>query len=316
MNDYIIKLRQFLESNNSDAILINSADEFLSEYNILQLNSRYKVTGFSGSMGDCIVTKDKVYQIVDGRYHEQADNEVNHNIVTVLKMQQGSSPVNEILGILNENSTLTVTTNKISVSFYEKLFEKAKEKNICIKNINNDPIDDLSQNDYTNVSLTLVNKNISGLSEEEKFQYFSSKLKNNQILLVTTPVNFAYLTNLRNYDFPYSSAPRAKAVVSKNKIVLFSNSTIPFDFKGLEVKKLSEFKNYIENLENKEILIDKTTISQSDCMCINLSNKIIDSNIFEIKSEKNNNEIAHLKESFIKTDKVLKKMEDLINSEK
>ena len=80
MKNRVKELRNFIKSKNADAILINSADDFLSEYNILPLNSRYKVTGFSGSMGDCIVTSDNVYQIADGRYHEQADKEVDHNV--------------------------------------------------------------------------------------------------------------------------------------------------------------------------------------------------------------------------------------------
>ena len=99
MTDYISLLRKFLKSNNSDAILINSSDDFLSEYNKLSQNSRYKVTGFSGSMGDCIVTEDKVFLFVDGRYHEQADNEVNHDVVTVIKLQQGESNLQYIADV-------------------------------------------------------------------------------------------------------------------------------------------------------------------------------------------------------------------------
>lgn len=220
MINHINNLRKFLESNNADAILINSADEFLSEYNILPLNSRYKITGFSGSMGDCIVTKENIYQIVDGRYHEQADNEVNHEIVTVLKMQQGSSPVSEIIKVLPKNSSLLVTANKVSAKFCETLEEKAVQKNIKLIYINTDPVDDLSQNTYTNVKLTLVPKEITKFSAEEKFQKFASKLKENEVLAVTLPVNFAYLTNLRNYDFPYSAAPRAKALLTKKELTI------------------------------------------------------------------------------------------------
>ena len=110
-------LRQILEKENAYAILINSADEFLSEYNILSLNSRYKVTNFSGSMGECIVTKDRVYQIADGRYHEQADNEVDHSTTTVLKMEQGGSQSDEIVKVLKKNSTLLVCSGKVSSAF-------------------------------------------------------------------------------------------------------------------------------------------------------------------------------------------------------
>lgn len=314
MNNHIIELRKFLKSHNADAILINSADEFLSEYNILPLNSRYKVTAFSGSMGDCIVTENNVYQIVDGRYHEQADNEVNHEVVTVLKMQQGSSPIKEIVSVLDENSTLLVTANKVSAAFCEKLHTTCNEKGIKIKCLNNDPIDSIGQNTYTNVNMVEIPTTITHLSTEEKFKDFASKLKKNQVLLVTLPVNFAYLTNLRNYDFPYSAAPRAKAILTHSELTIFTDSKIPFKFDGLNVEPLSSFRKHIAQLLGKEILVDKSTISQSDFMQIHPANKIAETDIFDIKAEKYDSEIQHLKNAFGKTDRVLKKMDDLINS--
>lgn len=314
MNECISTLRKFLLDSATDAILINSSDEFLSEYNILPRNSRSKVTGFSGSMGDCIVTQNNVYQIADGRYHQQADNEVDSDVVTVIKMQQGSSPINEIVSVLEKNSSLAVVANKVSADFCEKLQKRCDEKNIKIKYLSSDPLEDLSQNSYTNVELIRVSDEIASLSPKEKFEYFSSKLSEKQVLLVTVPTDFAYLTNLRNYDFPYSSAPRAKAVVTKTGVILFTNSKIPYDFEGLSVEPLDKFKNVLSKFIGKEILTDKSTISQVDFMQIHPSNKILPTDIFDIKSEKFDSEIESLKLAFSRTDRVLKRMDDLINS--
>ncbi len=316
MINQIIALRKFLKSQKVSAILINSADEFLSEYNILSLNSRYKVTGFSGSMGDCIVGENKVFQIADGRYHEQADNEVNHDIVTVLKMQQGSSPISEIVKALDKNSTLLLTANKVSALFCENLMQKCKEKNIKLKYINNDPVDDLAQNSYTNVKMELVSDEITKISPEEKFKRFAKKLKDNEVLVVTSPVNFAYLTNLRNYEFPYSSAPRAKAILTNKSMMIFTDSKIPFNFEGLKIKKLSHFKRNLARIKDSVILLDKSSVSQADFMQIHSTNIVRNSNIFDVKSQKYDTEITHLKSAFARTDKVLKKMNKLINSSK
>lgn len=316
MKNSVQILRNFLDVEKADAILINSADEFLSEYNILPLNSRYKVTNFSGSMGDCIVTKDKIYQIADGRYHEQADNEVNHDIVSVLKMKQGSSPINEIVSVLKKDSTLLVTANKVSAKFCENLSKAALKKNISIKYSNTDPLDDISQNNYTNVNLIEVSSKITKYNAEEKFHKFASKLKDNEVLTVTVPVNFSYLTNLRNYDFPYSAAPRAKAILTNKSLTLFTNSKIPYSFDGLHVKKLSEFRTELSKIENKTVLVDKASVSQADFAQISPSNKVKNTNIFDIKSQKYNSEIEHLKSAFYRTDKVLAKMDKLISSNK
>jgi Xaa-Pro aminopeptidase len=315
MNSKVLKLRQILEEKEADAILINSADEFLSEYNILQNNSRYKITNFSGSTGDCVVTKDKIFQIVDGRYYQQADNEVNLDFVTVIKMQQGSSPIKEIVEILDSKSTLLITANKVSALFCEKLSEKSKEKDIKIKYLNIDPVDDEGQNTYTNVELQVVPTEIVHLSLKEKFRYFAKNLTDNQVLFVTVPTDFAYLTNLRNYDFPYSSAPRAKAIVTNKDLTIFTNSKIPYTFECLKIKRLQDFRKTITQILGKEIFADKNTLSQSDFMSIHSSNKILSTNVFDKKSEKFDSEITHLKSAFERTDRVLKKMNDLINSD-
>ena len=314
MKNRVKELRNFIKSKNTDAILINSADDFLSEYNILPLNSRYKVTGFSGSMGDCIVTSDNVYQIADGRYHEQADKEVDHNVVTVLKMQQGSSPIEEILNVLDKNSTLILTANKVPMQFCQTLEKKAAKKKIKISYILNDPIEDLAQNKYTNVKVVEIPKSITKYSAEEKFKKL--KLKDNEVLLITNPVDFAYFTNLRNFDFPYSAAPRAKAIVTNNEFEIFTDSKIPLKFDGLKIHKLSTFRKHLANIREKSILVDKGALSQADFMQIHSSNKLKSSKIFELKSQKYNTEIVHLKSAFARTDKVLKKMDDLINSNK
>lgn len=314
MNNRVKELRNFIKSKNADAILINSADDFLSEYNILPLNSRYKVTGFSGSMGDCIVTSDNVYQIADGRYHEQADKEVDHNVVTVLKMQQGSSPIEEILNVLDKNSTLILTANKVSMQFCQTFEKKAAKKKIKISYIFNDPIEDLAQNKYTNLKVVEIPKSITKYSAEEKFKKL--KLKDNEVLLITNPVDFAYFTNLRNFDFPYSAAPRAKAIVTNDEFEIFTDSKIPLKFDGLKIHKLSTFRKHLTNIREKSILVDKGALSQADFMQIHSSNKLKSSKIFELKSQKYNTEIVHLKSAFARTDKVLKKMDDLINSNK
>ena len=314
MKNRVKELRNFIKSKNADAILINSADDFLSEYNILPLNSRYKVTGFSGSMGDCIVTSDNVYQIADGRYHEQADKEVDHNVVTVLKMQQGSSSIEEILNVLDKNSTLILTANKVPMQFCQTLEKKAAKKKIKISYILNDPIEDLAQNKYTNLKVVEIPKSITKYSAEEKFKKL--KLKDNEVLLITNPVDFAYFTNLRNFDFPYSAAPRAKAIVTNDEFEIFTDSKIPLKFDGLKIHKLSTFRKHLTNIREKSILVDKGALSQADFMHIHSSNKLKSSKIFELKSQKYNTEIVHLKSAFARTDKVLKKMDDLINSNK
>ncbi len=85
--DNIAVIRNFMANFELKYLLVNSTNEFLVEYNTLEENSRYKLTNFSGSTGEALVTPDNIYLFVDGRYHIQADLEVDHEKITVVKLQ-------------------------------------------------------------------------------------------------------------------------------------------------------------------------------------------------------------------------------------
>ena len=160
MNEYIEKARLFLQKAQLDYLLVNSTNEFLVEYNELKKNSRYFLTGFTGSTGDAIVSKDKVYLFVDGRYHIQADLEVNHDDITVVKLELGKF-IDELYDILEDNSTLGICANKNSQYRYETLVEKFKDKKIKLKLIDNDPIENKIINqkqDITEIPFNLAGK--------------------------------------------------------------------------------------------------------------------------------------------------------------
>ena len=54
--DYNFNIREFMQNKNLRYLLVNSTNEFLVEYNKLEENSRYKLTNFSGSTGEALVT--------------------------------------------------------------------------------------------------------------------------------------------------------------------------------------------------------------------------------------------------------------------
>ena len=93
-------------------LLVNSTNEYLEEYTPLSENSRYFLTGFSGSTGDALVTPDTIYLFVDGRYHIQADLEVDHDIITVVKLQTGQTFLDELIKKVPQDEILGVFSKK------------------------------------------------------------------------------------------------------------------------------------------------------------------------------------------------------------
>ena len=119
---------KLLDDLNLDYLLVCCTNEYLVEYPALSENARYTLTGFSGSTGDALMTKDNIYLFVDGRYHTQADNEAKDG-VTVIKLKLGQKQDDEIRKLISPDKILGVVAKKVSQARLET-FKDYKIKNI------------------------------------------------------------------------------------------------------------------------------------------------------------------------------------------
>ena len=105
---------EILRKYDVDYLLVNSSNEFLDEYALIEENSAYKITNFSGSTSYVIVSPETIFLFVDGRYHIQADEEVNPDLVKVVKLQVGQNVTEEIARIVGRNKTVGLFSKKNS----------------------------------------------------------------------------------------------------------------------------------------------------------------------------------------------------------
>ncbi|HCG5966247.1 TPA: aminopeptidase P family protein [Vibrio parahaemolyticus] len=69
-------IREWLTQHNIDALLIPHEDEYLGEYVPAHNERLHWLTGFTGSAGAAVITKDKAAIFVDGRYTVQVTKQV------------------------------------------------------------------------------------------------------------------------------------------------------------------------------------------------------------------------------------------------
>lgn len=282
--DIIQKTRDFLKDNNIDYLLVNSTNEFLVEYSPLQENARYALTGFSGSTGDAVISKKDIFLFVDGRYHTQADSEVDKNLVTVVKMQLGDSFSALLAEKLSPNSTFAIVSKKNSQSRLEMIETILNEKNIKIQLIDSDPIIGKIEMREEKKAIE-IGVEISGASSEEKIAKISKTLKNDEAILITNLEEISYLLNLRDFSNNYSSKVQSgKLLITKNG---FS-------------------QNFEINDKIKKVFVDKTQINAYDYALLDKKAFPLNENpIAAMKSVKTNKEIEHYKKCFERTDKAL-----------
>ena len=304
-------MQDFLKQNNLDYIIINSTNKFLVEYNVLEENSRYYLTGFTGSTGDALVSRNgNIYLFVDGRYHEQADRECNLERITVVKLGQNQSFLEEATKLINKNSTLGIIGEKTSVYRYECLKTALAEKNVEIKILEKDIYTkEISKHNKKN--LDLINKEICGKTSEEKINYIQNLLKDNEAYLFTNLEEASYITNLRDFSKAYSTAINGKVLITKTSATLFCDDMA--ENKDLIIKPLNEFKNNLNNLNT--LYFDKTSTNTADYLSFkNIAKPMLSNPVSNMKSVKTPEEIEHYKKCFERTDKAVFEIREFINN--
>lgn len=291
--DNITVIKNFMVNSNVNYLLVNSTNEFLVEYNTLDENSRYKITNFSGSTGEALITPETIFLFVDGRYHIQADQEVDHNKITVVKLQTGQKFIDELIKRIPEKEILGIFAKKIS---QKKLEEISSSRSVQL--LDNDPLDNTtSQNLSENI---LLDKKYTGLTSEEKIAKISQNLTDSEALYITDLDEVSYIFNMRNYSQDYSAKIKAKAIIFKDSSILFTQD------------KLHSLEEFLKTTQ-KTILIDKSTINAFDYKLLSGKSKILTENPIKLmKSRKNNAELEHLKDAFNRTDKAVSAIRDYI----
>ena len=311
------KLREILEQNSLDYLLINTTDEFLVEYNELSNCARYFVTGFSGSTGDVLLSKDKVWQFVDGRYHEQADKECDLKTVSVVKLQLGQTFSEEQVDRIEKGSVLGVVSKKVSLNFFETLKSKLSKKKCKIKPLDFEPVSKIVELKSANNDKPLehIDISISGLSADEKFKKISRKLKKDELYLETNLENIAYFTNCRQYKTPFSSTFKAKLVLCKNAACVYTDEKIDGRSIGCHfwVRPLKDFDRAFDGVSR--VLFNPSSINYYDYSLIKgKAQESPKDYIKEMKAIKNDAEIAHFKKNYKRTDVVVNKTSELLKT--
>lgn len=274
----LLSMIKLLKKLEIDYLLVNSTNEYLVEYSELSENARYTLTGFSGSTGDALVTKDRIYLFVDGRYHLQAEQEAKKGI-KIVKLQLGQGQDNEIRKIIDKDKTLGIVAKKVS---QKRLEGFAGYK---IKLLEKDPINDFTESHSDKYSST-----------KNKPRKFSIDIPT----LITNLEEVSYLSGYRDFSKNYSSKIWAKLLAKDNDYILFTDN--------LACEK------YLKNFRG-DLVVDKNSINAYDYSLIkNPIHK--SSSVRMLKAIKTQAEIKSYQKAFEATDKAMMKIREFIEENK
>ena len=295
--DRINYVKEYLRKNDIDAYIVFISDDHGSEY----ISDRYKsvryLSGFTGSAGTLLITKENSYLWTDGRYFLQASNQLKVSNTILKKIGEDES----IVEYIKENVNSLVFDFKVAnVSFVDALLA-------------NKPSLRLIDNDLVNViwkdRKKMSTSKVFALKENAyKYNAFSKchktinniKRKGNYGVLISALDDIAFLCNLRGKDIKYNPVFMSFMFLSKidgketytlyiNKAKLDENIQELLKENNIEVKPyLSVYKD-VKNF-NDVIYYNK---SKTNYKLYTLMNKKKDVNLWPTlnKAIKNNIDI-------------------------
>lgn len=303
-------LRRLMVQENLDYFLVSSTDEYLNEYVPVSENSRYHITGFKGSTGDVLVGTDSAFLFVDGRYHKQADDEVYQSLIDVVKLDIGQTQRKAIIELLKEkgNAKVGIVSSKISYFAFNEMQKGLKNVEFVL--FDQDPIQESIPSVKANAYL--AKEKFTGLSADNKLSIIQNEM-NSDILILTKLDEIAYLTNYRSNSIQYSSCFRSKAVVERDKCIIFTDCKLN-TFRGkigknFEVLPEEEFFEYLKMPNKTKVVTSSINLKTYKAIEHHELKEVKTSPIAEMKAIKNQNEIEYLKKCFKKTDKVVRKVQ-------
>ena len=308
VDEKLKKLRSKMQENDIDAYIIPSSDPHQSEYVADHWKSREWISGFTGSAGTVVISKDHAGLWTDSRYFLQAEDELKNSEFVLHKVIDRSYP--NFLKYTADNfpKGSTIACDGSVFSFGQiKAFENTfSEKDIELVT-NFDFISEIWSDRSTLPKDKVFDHDVihAGKSREEKFEEARKKLteKGSDNYLISALDCLAWVLNLRGSDIEYNPVFLSFGVLNKDEFLLFiDENKIETQLKNdlieanVIIKPYREIYDYLKKLDAKtSIYLDTTTCNFN--LYNSISGTIIEGNdiISELKTIKNTKEIENIK---------------------
>lgn len=315
IKDRLSGLRKFMEEKNIDAYMIPSSDNHQSEYVGDYFKSREFISGFNGSAGTVIVTKDEAGLWTDGRYFIQAESQLEGSTIKLFKMGQEGCPTTDeyLYKNIPEGGTLGFDGRVISAREGATLAEKLSKKGIKIE-YQYDLIDGIwpDRPALSDSKAFLLDVKYCGESFSSKLARLREKMseKGTSTHVITTLDDIAWLFNIRGGDVKYNPVVLSYAVITLKEVYLFVdesklNEEILNELakENVQIKPYNDVYEFVKNIyKTEKVLLDGTKLSYTIYNNIPCEVEKVDefNPVMFFKAQKNEVELENIRNSHVK----------------
>ena len=224
------KLRSLMAEKGIDAYVVPTADFHQSEYVGEHFKARKFITGFSGSYGTAVITKDDGCLWTDGRYFFQAENQLSGSGIRLMKMFVGDTPsITEYLQAnIPEGGCVGFDGRVLSMGEGQEYEEALSAKNIRIS-YSDDLIDTIWEDRpaLSKKPAFFLEEKYSGESSASKLARVRAAMREHgaDTHIIASLDDVCWLLNIRGDDVDFFPLLLSYAIVTEDRVELYVDDT-------------------------------------------------------------------------------------------
>ena len=328
-NTNISLLRSMMSEAAVDAYLVSGSDPHQSEYLADYWKGREWLSGFDGSAGLLLITRDHAGLWTDSRYFIQAAKQVKGSGIILHRVQK--SLLGSVIDWMGHNlpaeSVLGLDGQLFSVREVQLI-----ERRLSVSSIRVRADLDLIRPIWTNrtplpeAKVFALQKEYTGQTRREKLKVLREQIAGRGIdyYCCTSLDDIAWLFNLRGSDIAYNPVFFAYAVVGRDSCRLFTDSgkmdeglRAELKADGIQLHPYQEISDFLrEGIKFNEIALHKATLNFSLFQMVDPNAVCWTENLIEqTKARKNPTEITNIRRAMVKDGVALTKLVRWLNEE-
>jgi len=308
----VAALREEMQKNNVDAFIVYSADPHMSEYLPEEWQERSWLSGFLGSAGFVVVTKDKAGLWTDGRYFTQAPIELAGSGIDLFKDGMEGTPnyIDWIISEIPAEGKVAVNALATSHANWELLTQKLQSKNITLVD---HPLlkqiwTDRGTPSKNPIFIHPVER--SGKPVIDKIAAIRQKMEEQEatVHIISSLDDVAWTLNLRGSDVQSNPVFLGYLIITKNDAILFTDlekleveARKQMDESFVKMMPYEEFYNHLKVFNGEKVLVSPTS-NQSIFEALKNNNEFIKAPVpgNVMKAQKNETELEGFRKVMVR----------------
>ncbi|ENC6709973.1 aminopeptidase P family protein [Vibrio harveyi] len=261
-------IREWLAQHNIDALLVPHEDEYLGEYVPAHNERLHWLTGFTGSAGAAVITKDKAAIFVDGRYTVQVTKQVPADLFEYRHLIE--EPALDWIKDHLANGASVAIDPRMHNSAWLDMAQAKLTGALELKILDSNPIDELWHDRPAPVvsDVRLMATEAVGQSSESKRQEIAELVKKAgaDSAVITALDSICWLLNVRGLDVSRLPVLLSHAILHSDSSVEYflDPARLPAVFdahvgSGVTVHHPEALQARLETLTGKNVLVDPAT---------------------------------------------------------